>query len=126
MADPDNGQVADLSLGDKSLDIFVIPGIPIEKVDGNEAIAGLDLPDQLPFCCDVGAKGLFCEDMLAVGERLSDLLWPCVSQGEQSDHVNRRIVEDGIGGFVDGCRRDVLARDVSNRRIDVVHCGHFP
>src|SRR5207302_10442088 len=38
VADTDYSQITNLALGDKPLYIFVIPRIPVEKVDRNEAV----------------------------------------------------------------------------------------
>ena len=102
VADANHGQVANLALGDKPLYIFVIPRISIEKVDCDEAVAGLDLAHQLPFRGHVGAKRLFRQNVFAVRQSLVDLLRPRVRQGEQADRIDGGIGKDGLGRIVDG------------------------
>jgi hypothetical protein len=52
--DADDGQIANLIVCSKPTDILVIPGVPVEKVYCDKAIAGLDLADELPFGTDIG------------------------------------------------------------------------
>src|SRR5690606_22036972 len=59
VADAHYRQVADLAFGDESLDFLVVPGIAIEQVDRNKAVAGLDPPAQIPLGLAVGGDGLF-------------------------------------------------------------------
>ena len=95
--DADHGEVADLALGDEALNVLVIPGIAIEKIDGDEAVAGFDLVDQVPFCGDVGANRFFRQHVFPVCQGMANLLRACISQGEQSDGIDRRVAENGFG-----------------------------
>ena len=82
MADADHSQVADFTVGNEVLNFFVIPGVAVEQIDGNEAVAGLDLADELPFGRDVGSDRLFREHVLVELESLSNLRGPCVGESE--------------------------------------------
>ena len=115
VADTDHSQITNLGLGDKPLYIFVIPRIPIEKVDRNEAVAGLDLAHQLPFGGHVGAERLFGQNVLAARQSSVDLLRPRVSQGEQSHHIDGGIGKDSIGSLVDGGVGDILPCELTGR-----------
>jgi hypothetical protein len=126
VADADHGQVANLAFGDKPPYIFVISRISIEKIDCNEAVAGLDLAHQLPLGGHVGGKRFFRQHELAARQSLADLLRPRVCQGEEADHINGGIGEDRIGSFVDGSPRDILPCELPGRRADVVHRRDFP
>ena len=88
MADPDDRQLTDLALCDEAPDILVVPGIAIEQVDGDEAVAGFDLAHQLPFGGDIGAQRLFRQYMLVVGQGLPNLLRPGIGQGKQSHGID--------------------------------------
>jgi len=82
MADADDGQIPNLSIANKTVDIFVIPGIPVKQVDCDEAVTRLDFVYQLPFRSYVGANGLLGQHMLAGGKSLADLVGTCVGECE--------------------------------------------
>ena len=112
VADTDHGQITNLALCNKPLYIFVIPRISIEKVDRNEAVAGLDLAHQLPFGGHVGGKRLLRQNVLPGRQSSVDLLRSRVCQGEEADHIDGGIGEDGIGSFVDGGVGNILPREL--------------
>lgn len=79
----------------------MIPGIAIEEVDGDETVAGFDVANELPLGLDVGPERFFCEDVLAIGQRLANLLGTGIGERKQPDCVNGRIGKDGVGGVAD-------------------------
>ena len=102
VADADHGQIADLALGDEALDIFVIPGIAIEEIDGDEAVAGFDLVHEVPFCGYVGANRFFRQHVFPVCQSMANLLRACICQGEQTHGIDGRVAENRLRAFVDG------------------------
>src|SRR5262245_18163722 len=57
-----DGQIADLPIGNEALKVLVIPGVPVEEVNGDEAVASLDLTGQLPLRVNLSCKWLLGED----------------------------------------------------------------
>ena len=94
VADPDDGQLADLALGDEILDRIVIPGVAQIEVDRGEERRVFSQFHGFPFVFDVVGNGFFGNDVFSAGESLFDLRFPRVGQGEQSHGLYGGVVED--------------------------------
>jgi hypothetical protein len=83
--------------------------LPVEEIDGDEAVAGLDLLGQLPFGLDVGCEWLLGEDVLVIRQSTANLFWTRIRESEKANGIDGRIGEDGIRRVVDGGSRDLFA-----------------
>jgi len=83
VTDADHGHIANLIIGNKPSDIFVIPGIPVEEVYCDKSARWLDLVDELPLGGDIGAQRFFRQDMLVSRQGSPDLLRPCIGESER-------------------------------------------
>ena len=63
VANPQDRQIADFSLGDERPHILVIPRVSVEQINRDEPIAGLDFLDQLPFRLDIRRQRFLGDDM---------------------------------------------------------------
>jgi hypothetical protein len=101
VADADYGEVSDFAFGNEALNILVIPGIAIEQINGDQAVAGFNLMHQVPFDGHIGADRFFRQHVLVVGKGMANLLWSRIGQGKQAYGINGWVVKDGIGTLVD-------------------------
>ena len=96
VADPDDGQFADLALGDEIFDRIVIPGVAQVEVHRREQGRVLGQLDGLPFVFDTVGNGFFSDDVLARGESPLDLRFARVGQSEQPHDLHFGIVENNL------------------------------
>ena len=94
VADADNGQLANLAPPDKFLDRVVIPRATQIKIHRAQRLGFLHATHGLPLALDRIRHRLFRHDMLPASHRLPDLPQAGIRQGEQSDDLNLRVLEN--------------------------------
>ena len=126
VADADDGEVADFAGGDVLLDFFVVPGVAVEHVDGDEAVGFFDFLDEGPFGFDVGGERFFGEDVFVVLEGAAEEIGAGVGEGEEADDFEGWVGEDllGVGGY-EGFGEE-LAGLFTGGGVEVADGGDFP
>ena len=126
VADPDDGQFADLALGDEIFDRIVIPGVAQVEVHRREQGRVLGQLDGLPFVFDTVGNGFFSDDVLARGESPLDLRFARVGQSEQPHDLHFGIVENNLFVIHNLRPGGQLARQVPRFGADVADVRNVP
>lgn len=126
VADPDDCQIADLAFLDEVDDLLVVPGVAIEKIDGNHLAGGFDRLNQFPLGLGVNRDGLLGDHVQAGGQCFAHLSGTGICQSEQAHGVETLISEDLVLVGDDSGRGNSPAGQFARGRVHVTDIADVP